>query len=99
MTSVNILPVIIQLVGGAIGGNFVNAACSRIGLGCIMSSLTGMLGGEIGGRVLLSLTGSGAAGNTSDVQIFLASLLGGTAGGAVITALAGWIKEMLAKIF
>lgn len=95
----NLLPLMIQLVCGATGGNFVSAACNRISLGPIMSSVTGMLGGLVGGKVLLSLTGSGVSGNASDIQIFLASLLGGVVGGAVITALAGWIKEMLGKRF
>lgn len=89
----------IQLACGATGGNFVSAACNRISLGPVMSSLTGMVGGQIGGKVLLSLTRNAANGNASDVQIFLASLLGGILGGAVITVLAGWIKEMLGKRF
>lgn len=89
----------IQLVSGAAGGSFVSAACKKISLGLILSPLTGMLGGEIGGKVLVSLTGSGADSNASDVQIFLAMLLGAVAGGAVITAFAGWIKQMLVRRF
>lgn len=85
-------------MSGAAGGHFVSAAFNKISLGPIMSSLAGMLGGEIGGKILLALTGSGTAGDASDVEIFLASLLGGAAGGAVISALAGSIK-MLSKRF
>jgi hypothetical protein len=96
---VNILPLLIQLVSGAACGNLVSAAFNKISLGPIMSSLAGMLGGEIGGRFLLSLTGGGAAGDTSDVEIFVASLLGGAMGGAVFSALAGGIKGMLRKRF
>lgn len=87
----------IQLVSGAVGGIFVNASCNKISLGAIISALLGMLGGEVGGKVLLSVTSRGAISNASDVQIFLASLLGAVVGGAVITALAGWIKEMLVR--
>ena len=95
----NILPLLIQLVSGAAGGNLVSAAFNKISLGPIMSSLAGMLGGEIGGKFLLSLTGGGVSGDTSDVEIFLASLLGGATGGAVISALAGCIKGMLKRRF
>ena len=93
----NILPLLIQLASGAVGGNLVSAAFRKISLGPIMSSLAGMLGGEIGGKFVLSLTGGGAAGDTSDIEIFLASLLGGAVGGAAISTLAGCIKGMLRK--
>lgn len=93
----NILALMLQLVSGAAGGYFVSAAFNKISLGPIMSAFTGMLGGEIGGKVLVFLTNSGADSNASDVQIFLALLLGAVVGGAMLTALAGGIRQMLTK--
>ena len=93
----NILPLLIQLASGAAGGNIVSCAFEKISLGPIVSSLTGMLGGEVGGRLLQFAMGSGQMESVSDMQIFLTSLLGGAAGGAAVTALLGWIKEMLGR--
>lgn len=93
----NILPLLIQLASGAVGGNIVSCGCEKIGLGPIVSSLTGMVGGEVGARVLQLVTLSGHIEHASDVQIFLTSVLGGATGGAAMTALLGWIKEMLSR--
>lgn len=92
----NILPLLIQLASGAAGGNIVSCGCEKISLGPIVSSLTGMLGGELGARVL-QLTARGQIENASDMKIFLTSLLGGAMGGAALTALLGWIKVMLSR--
>jgi hypothetical protein len=93
----NILPLLIQLVSGAVCGNIVSSATEKISLGPIVSSLTGMLGGEVGARLLQLVTVNGQLENSSDVRIFLTSLLGGAAGGAAITAVLGWIKVVLGR--
>ena len=94
----NILPFIIQLVSGAVGGCMVSGACHRIRLGAILSLITGMLGGQLGARLLLQLLAMDSPMNSaSDVQIFLTCILGGAAGGAVLTALLGWIKVLLSR--
>jgi len=93
----NILSLLIQLASGAAGGNIVSCGCEKISLGPIVSSLTGMLGGEVGARILQLVVASGQIESASDMQIFLTSLLGGAAGGAAMTALLGWVKEMLGR--
>ena len=93
----NVLPLIIRLVSGAAGGNLVACGCDKISLGSTLSSLTGMLGGDIGAKVLQCLTGTEVFGTTSDVQIFLVNVLGGAVGGAVLTAFMGWIKTMFGR--
>jgi hypothetical protein len=95
----NILPLLIQLASGAAGGNLVSCGCEKISLGPIVSSLTGMLGGDVGAKLLQLATAGGQIEGTSDMHIFLTSLLGGAAGGAAVTALLGWVKEMLSKWF
>jgi hypothetical protein len=93
----NILPFIIQLVSGAVGGCMVSGACHRIRLGAILSLITGMLGGQLGGRSLQLLVMDSPMNSASDVKIFLTCILGGAAGGAALTALLGWIKVLLSR--
>ena len=55
----NIISLIISLVSGAIGGNVAGAAMKDKSLGVPGNSLSGILGGGIGG-VILQLLGMGA---------------------------------------
>lgn len=49
-----ILPILLQLIGGGVGGNAVGAAMKEKSLGTIGNSLTGIIGG-VGGVQLLNL--------------------------------------------
>jgi hypothetical protein len=75
----------------------VSGACHRIRLGLILSVITGMLGGQLGARLLQLLSIDCPITSASDEQIFLTSILGGAAGGAAVTALLGWIKQLLSR--
>ncbi len=58
----SLLPLIIQLVSGAAGGNVAGSLMKNLSLGTIGNSLAGILGGGIGGQLLGMLgmaTGSG----------------------------------------
>ena len=47
-----ILPLIIQLVSGAVGGNLAGALMKKFSLGTLLNSVVGILGGGIGGQLL-----------------------------------------------
>ncbi len=94
----DIVPLLIQLVSGAVGGNAAGATTKKFDLGILGNSLAGILGGGIGGTLLQSLLGASASPDGSmDIGSILSSIAGGGVGGGVIMVIIGAIKNMLAK--
>jgi uncharacterized membrane protein YeaQ/YmgE (transglycosylase-associated protein family) len=86
----SLLPIIINLVSGAVGGNVVGALLKNISLGTVGNSIAGIVGGGIGGQ-LLSMLGAGG------MEGIVGSLASGGVGGGVVMVIVGLIKKMLAK--
>ncbi len=57
----NLLPILIQLVSGAVGGNAAASVKKDISLGTVGNSIAGILGGGLGGQ-LLGLLGAATGG-------------------------------------
>lgn len=93
------LPIIIQLVSGAVGGNAAGALMKKSSLGTIGNSIAGILGGGLGGQVLsmLGMASSSAAGGGLDMTSIISSVASGGVGGGVLMAVIGIVKKMLAK--
>lgn len=83
------LPLIIQLVSGAVGGNIAGALMKEKSLGTLWNSVAGILGGGIGGSLLglIGLDGDG----------ILGSIAGGGIGGGVLMLVIGLIKNAMNK--
>ncbi len=99
----NFLPLILQLVAGAIGGNAAGAASKDMNLGGVGNTIVGLLGGVGAGQLLgmlLPALGSMAAahagGGTGGAGGIAGDLIGGGLGGAVVTAMVGLIKNKMA---
>jgi len=92
----NLLPLIIQLICGAVGGNLAGSVMKKYNLGTLGNSIAGILGGGIGGQ-LLGLLGVGAAGGGLDAAGIIGSIAGGGVGGAVLMLIVGLIKKAIAK--
>ena len=92
----SLLPLIIQLVAGAVGGNVAGSLMKNYSLGTTGNSIAGILGGGIGGQ-LLGMLGVAAAGGGMDVAGIVGSLASGGVGGAVLMLVIGLIKKALAK--
>lgn len=93
----NLLPLIIQLICGAVGGNVAGSVMKKYSLGTLGNSIVGILGGGLGGQ-LLGLLGMGAAtGGGMDLGGIIGSILGGGVGGGVFMAIIGLIRNALAK--
>ena len=90
------LPLIIQLVSGAVGGNVAGKLMKNLSLGTLWNSIVGILGGGLGGS-LLGLIGIDAGGGEMDLTGILGSVAGGGVGGGVIMAIIGAIKNAMAK--
>jgi uncharacterized membrane protein YeaQ/YmgE (transglycosylase-associated protein family) len=85
------LPLIIQLVSGAVGGNLAGSLMKKFSLGTLGNSIVGILGGGLGGQLLgmIGLGGAEAAAASTgmDLTSILGSLAGGGVGGGVLMAI------------
>lgn len=91
---------IISLVAGAIGGNAVGMAAPKLSLGTLGNSISGIVGGGLGGQILSMLGAGGvaaAAGGGMDIGSIIGSLASGGVGGGVIMAVIGLIRNGMAK--
>jgi uncharacterized membrane protein YeaQ/YmgE (transglycosylase-associated protein family) len=95
------LPLIIQLVSGAVGGNIAGSLMKNSSLGTLWNSIVGILGGGLGGTVMgmLGLNGAEAAeaSTSMDLSSILGSVAGGGVGGGIVLAIVGIIKKAMTK--
>lgn len=89
------LPLIIQLVSGAVGGNIAGSLMKKSSLGTLWNSVVGILGGGLGGTVL-GMIGLGTDGGM-DLSGILGSVAGGGVGGGILMAIIGVIKKAMNK--
>lgn len=85
-----LIPIIVQLVSGAVGGNAAGALLKNLSLGTVGNSLAGIVGGGIGGQVLAFLGAGGLDG-------IAGSLASGGVGGAVLMAVIGVVKKAMSS--
>lgn len=85
------VPILIQLVVGAIGGNLVGSSMKGRSLGAAGNMLAGAVGGLGGGQLLGALGIAGGAGGL-DFGSILSDILGGGAGGAILTGIIGMLR-------
>jgi len=93
----NLLPVIIQLISGALGGNGAGALLKKLSLGTIGNSIVGILGGGLGGQLLKLLNVGVSSGAGTDLGSIIGNIATGVVGGGVLMAIVGFIKKALGK--
>jgi uncharacterized membrane protein YeaQ/YmgE (transglycosylase-associated protein family) len=93
----DILPLIIQLASGAVGGNLAGKLLPKSSLGTMGNSIAGIVGGGLGGQLLGMLGLGGAEGAGLNVSSILSSIAGGGVGGGVLMAIIGIVKGLLNK--
>ncbi|MEQ1671305.1 MAG: hypothetical protein ABL893_10640 [Hyphomicrobium sp.] len=97
----SLIPLIIQLVSGALGGNVAGSLLKNLSLGTVGNSLAGLVGGGLGGQLLGPLLTGGApaiaAAGGLDPMAILSQVASGGAGGGVLMAVIGLIRSMMAK--
>jgi uncharacterized membrane protein YeaQ/YmgE (transglycosylase-associated protein family) len=92
----NMMPLIIQLVSGAVGGNVAGALMKNFSLGTAGNSIVGIVGGGIGGQ-LLGMLGVATHTGGMDIGSVVGSIAGGGVGGGVLMIIIGIIKKAIAK--
>ncbi|MFJ4374613.1 hypothetical protein ACIP1T_18660 [Pseudomonas japonica] len=94
----DIISLAVQVISGVVGGNA--AGMTKHGLGPLLNSILGGVGGVVVGQILATLTGdqslaqAGAEGSL-DLPAIISSVIGGGAGGAVLTWVVGFIKSKM----
>ncbi|MDM9628806.1 hypothetical protein QTL95_23195 [Rhizobium sp. S152] len=78
-----LLPLITQLIAGAIGGNLASGALKQMAVNTVARTIAGAVGG-IGGGMLLTMFG-GEAGLTG----LIADGIGGLIGGGILSTIVG----------
>ena len=91
------LPLVIQLLTGAAGGNVVGKLAKNLDLGTLGNSIAGIIGGGIGGQLLGMLGIDAGPSGSLDIASILGSVASGGAGGGALMAIIGLIKSVLAK--
>ncbi|MDO9414775.1 hypothetical protein [Pararhizobium sp.] len=79
----SLIPIVTQLIAGAIGGNAAGAALKQQAVSVIVRTIVGAIGG-VGGGLLLQ-----AVGGEAGLSGLVADGIGGLIGGGVLTAIAG----------
>ncbi len=92
----NLLPLIVQLVSGAIGGNVAGSLMKKFSMGTMWNSIIGIVGGGLGGQIL-GMLGLDLGGGEMDLAGILGNVAGGGVGGGVIMAVVGLIKNAMNK--
>ncbi|MFK8068916.1 MAG: hypothetical protein AB8D52_11785 [Gammaproteobacteria bacterium] len=86
-----LVPLLINLFTGAVGGNLFGALLKNFSLGTLGNTIAGVLGGGLGGQMLSGPLGSMlGSGMISDVA-------GSFVGGGGLMVIIGLIKSMMAK--
>ena len=82
-----LMPIITQLIAGAIGGNAVSAILKQEAINLVSRTIAGAIGG-IGGGIILNMLG-GEAG----LNALVANGVGGLVGGGILSAIVGAIMN------
>jgi uncharacterized membrane protein YeaQ/YmgE (transglycosylase-associated protein family) len=88
----SLLPLILQIIAGAVGGNAGGAVLKDSNLGGLGNTIAGALGGLGGGSVLGPLLGMAASGGF-DIGNIAASGIGGI----ILQIIVGLIKNKMAS--
>ncbi len=91
-----LLPWIIQLVSGAVGGNVIGSIFKNISLGGLGNSIAGIVGGGIGGQ-LLGMLGMGMGGGGMDAAGILGTVASSAVGGGVLMTVIGFVRRLIGK--
>ena len=90
-----LMPIIINLISGAAGGNLAGYLMKNISLGTLWNTVVGVIGGGAGGQ-LLAMLGlfAGADGGMGEL---IGGIAGSAVGGGGLMAIVAAVKQMMSK--
>lgn len=89
------LPIIMQLIGGAAGGNAIGATLKNMNLGPVGNTVAGAIGGGVFGQALQAVIPALSGGAGMDISTIAGNLVGGGVTGAIVTAVVGLIANKM----
>lgn len=94
-----LLPLLVQLIGGAAGGNVVGALLKNANLTAILRTVLGIIGGVAGGQLasMLGLLQSMLGPQAGTGEIVAGNAGTSAIGGALLTLIVGLIKQSMNK--
>jgi hypothetical protein len=93
----SLLPLLIQLGSGAIGGNVAGKIMPENSLGGLGNTIAGIAGGGIGGTILSSVLGAAASGGGMGIGNIISQVAGGGVGGGVLMIVIGIVRKMMSR--
>jgi len=93
----SLIPLIVQLLSGAFGGNLIAKLLPRFGLGTLGNSIVGILGGGLGGYLLNMIGVNAGPSGALDIASIIGSIASGATGGGVLMFVIGLIRKVLSK--
>jgi len=93
----NLLPLIIDLISGAVGGNVAGSLLKQYDLGTLGNSIAGIVGGGIGGQILSALIPAlaNSGGDGGAIGSILSQVAGGGVGGAILMVIIGLVRQAM----
>jgi uncharacterized membrane protein YeaQ/YmgE (transglycosylase-associated protein family) len=85
----NLSALIVQLIGGALGGYAAGNVSKEINLGTIGNAIVGALGGGVGGQIVFTMLG------LSDTVQIVSALVTGAVSGGLTTLFIGFLKSKI----
>jgi uncharacterized membrane protein YeaQ/YmgE (transglycosylase-associated protein family) len=91
------VPLLIQLISGALGGNIAGSLLKNLSLGTLGNSIAGIVGGGVAGQILEQVFHTAVAGGAVDPVAIITQIVGGGVGGGILMAIVGAIRNAVAK--
>ncbi|MDB5538318.1 MAG: hypothetical protein JWQ89_45 [Devosia sp.] len=101
-----VVSILVQLIGGAIGGNGIAAVLKQVNLGPVGNTIAGAIGGWLGTWLAAQIPGlAGLVGGAAvaagtgglDIGALAGQGLVGIIGGGILTTIAGLVKNATMK--
>lgn len=92
-----IIPLVIQLIGGAAGGNVVGALLKNANLSAILRTVLGIIGGVGGGQLAQFIPALEAMLSGDGGGALLGNAGASAVGGGLLTLIGGLIKQAMDK--
>lgn len=92
----SLVPMLIQLASGAVGGNAAARVMPKFDLGTLFNSVAGAVGGGIGAQIIGALVPGLLSGGMS-VGGIVSSIASGGVGGGALLAIIGVVRGIMGK--
>ena len=91
------IPLIVSLVTGAVGGLLAGYFIKNISLGEVPNALCGIVGGGVGGAILTALGFAAGPSGALTVPAVIGSVASGLVGGALVLFVVGLVLTAMKK--